>query len=251
MSATTQTSSTPRVAIVTGGSGGIGRAIARRLSTAGMSVVVNYAGNEQRANDVVDEITSTGGVSSAIKADVAEETQVAAMFEHTERLYGGVDVVVNTAGIMILAPLADFSLDDFDRQVRTNLRGTFVVSQQAVHHLREGGALINFSSSVTKLAQPTYSAYAATKGATEAMTLILARELKGRDITVNAVAPGPVATPLFLDDKPQELIDTIAGMNPMSRLGEPEDIAQAVAFLAGPEGRWVNGQILFDNGGAV
>lgn len=247
----TQTDPNPRVAVITGGSGGIGRATSLRLAAAGMSVVVHYAGNEERAVEVVDTITGAGGTASAFGADVADESQVAAMFDETKRLYGGVDVVVNTAGIMILAPLVDFSLDDFDRQIRTNVRGAFVVSQHAARHLRAGGALINFSSSVTKLAQPTYSAYAATKGAVEAMTLILARELKGRDITVNAVAPGPVATPLFLDGKPQEVIDTIAGMNPMNRLGEPEDIAQAVAFLAGPEGRWVNGQILFDNGGVI
>lgn len=251
MSTENQPAVSPRVAIVTGGSGGIGRAAALRLAAANMSVIVHYAGNEQRASDVVDAITDAGGSASTFGADVADETQVAAMFEETQRLYGGVDVVVNTAGVMILGPLADFSLDDFDHQLRTNVRGTFVVSQQSAHHLRAGGALINFSTSVTKLAQPTYSAYAATKGAVEAMTLILARELTGRDITVNVVAPGPVATPLFLDGKPQELIDTIAGMNPMNRLGEPDDIARAVAFLAGPDGRWVNGQILFDNGGMI
>lgn len=251
MSTPTQTDPDARVAIVTGGSGGIGRATALKLAASGMSVVVTFEGNEGRANEVVDAITEAGGTASAFGADVADETQVAALFAETERRYGGVDVVVNTAGVMMLAPLADFALDDFDRQVRTNVRGTFVVSQQAARHLRAGGALINFSSSVTKLAQPTYSAYAATKGATEAMTLILARELKGRDITVNAVAPGPVATPLFLDGKPQEVIDTIAGMNPMNRLAEPEDIARAVSFLAGPDGRWVNGQVLFDNGGAI
>jgi len=151
---------------------------------------------------------------------------------------------------MLLSPLADLDLADFDRMHRTNVRGTFVVDQQAARRLRAGGALINFSSSVVKLALPTYTAYAATKGAVDAMTLILARELRGRDITVNAVAPGPTATPLFLDGKEQAAIDRLAGMSPLERLGRPEDIAEAVAFLAGPA-RWVNGQVIYPNGGVI
>jgi 3-oxoacyl-[acyl-carrier protein] reductase len=162
-----------------------------------------------------------------------------------------VDVVVNTAGIMLLAPVAELDLADLDRMHRTNIRGTFVVSQLAARRLRAGGALVNFSTSVTRLQSPGYAAYAASKGAVEAMTLVLARELHGRDITVNTVAPGPTATPLFLEGKPQELIDRIAGMNPMGRLGNPEDIAEVVAFLAGPGGRWTNGQVLYVNGGAA
>jgi 3-oxoacyl-[acyl-carrier protein] reductase len=176
---------------------------------------------------------------------------MAALFDAAEERFGGVDVVVNTAGIMLLAPLAEMDLDDFDRMHRINVRGTFVVSQLAARRLRAGGALINFSTSVTRLQQPAYTAYAATKGAVEAMTLILARELRGRDVTVNAVAPGPTATPLFLDGKSPELIDRLAAVSPLERLGTPEDIAGAVAFLAGPGGRWVNGQVLFANGGAA
>ena len=168
--------------------------------------------------------------------------------DRTEQVFGGVDVVVNTAGIMLLAPLVDLDLDDFDRMHRTNVRGTFVVSQLAARRLRPGGALVNFSTSVTRLQQPTYSAYAATKGAVEAMTLVLARELRGRDVTVNAVAPGPTATPLFLEGKPQAVIDHIASLPPLERLGEPADTAEVVAFLAGPA-RWVNGQVLYVNGG--
>ncbi len=159
-------------------------------------------------------------------------------------------MVVNAAGIMLLSPLADLDLEVFDRIIRTNLRGTFVVDQQAARRLRTGGAIINFSSSLTKLARPGYSAYAATKGAVEAITLILARELRGRDITVNAVAPGPTATPLFLDGKPQELIDRIAAEPPLERLGQPDDIAEIVAFLAGPA-RWINGQVIYANGGSA
>jgi 3-oxoacyl-[acyl-carrier protein] reductase len=162
----------------------------------------------------------------------------------------GIDVVVNTAGIMLLSPLTELNLDDFDRMHRTNVRGTFVVSQQAARRVRRGGAIINFSTSVTKIALPGYTAYAATKGAVDAMTLILAKEMRGRDVTVNAVAPGPTATPLFLDGKPQEVIDHLKSMPPLERLGEPADIAEAVAFLAGPA-RWVNGQVIYANGGVV
>jgi 3-oxoacyl-[acyl-carrier protein] reductase len=237
-----------RVAIVTGASGGIGRAVAERLAADGLAVVVHYGSDESRAKEVVAAVAAAGGVASAIGGDVAAELEMTALFETTEQLYGGVDVVVNTAGIMLLAPIAELDLADFDRMHRTNVRGTFVVSRLAARKLRPGGALVNFSTSVTRLQQPTYGAYAATKGAVEAMTLILARELHGRDVTVNAVAPGPTATPLFLDGKPQQVIDRIAAQAPMERLGTPADIAEAVAFLAGP-GRWINGQVLCANGG--
>jgi 3-oxoacyl-[acyl-carrier protein] reductase len=173
---------------------------------------------------------------------------MAAAFDAVEAAFGGIDVVVNTAGIMLLSPIATLDLADLDRMHRTNIRGTFVVSQLAANRLRSGGAIINFSTSVTRTQLPAYGAYVASKAAVEGITLILARELRGRDITVNGVAPGPTATPLFLEGKSRELIDQIASMNPMGRLGTPEDIAETVAFLAGPA-RWVNGQILFTNGG--
>jgi 3-oxoacyl-[acyl-carrier protein] reductase len=239
-----------RVAIVTGGSGGIGRAVALRLAADGMSVLVHYAGNPARAEAVVEAITGAGGTASAAQADVADEAQVAALFDTAEQRYGGVDVVVHTAGVMLLAPLAELDLDDFDRMHRTNVRGTFVVGQQAARRLRSGGALINFSSSVVKIGLVGYTGYAATKGAVDAITLILARELRGRDITVNAVAPGPTATPLFLDGKDEATVDHLAKMAPLERLGVPEDVAETVAFLAGPA-RWVNGQVLYTNGGVI
>ncbi|WP_225231814.1 SDR family oxidoreductase [Klenkia terrae] len=240
----------PRVAVVTGASGGIGAAVARRLAADGMTVVVAYAGRRERADEVVAAITAQGGTATAHRADVADETEVGALFDRAEELYGGVDVVVHAAGIMLLSPLADLDLADFDRMHRTNVRGTVVVDQQAVRRLRRGGALVNFSTSVTSLALPGYAAYVATKGAVDALTMVLAKELRGRDVTVNAVAPGPTATPLFLDGKDQATIDRLAAAPPLERLGQPEDIAETVAFLAGP-GRWVNGQVLLVNGGVA
>ncbi|GGO75636.1 SDR family oxidoreductase [Nonomuraea cavernae] len=237
-----------RVAIVTGGSGGIGRAVAERLAADGQSVVIVYAGNKATAGEVVDAITASGGSAIAVQADVADEQSVEQAFDAAEREFGGVDVVVNAAGIMLLAPLAEMDLADFDRMHRTNVRGTFVVAQQAARRVRGGGAIINFSTSVTKLALPTYSAYAASKAAVDAISPVLAKELRGRDITVNAVAPGPTATPLFLRGKDEETIDRMAHMTPLERLGRPEDTAEVVSFLAGPA-RWVNGQTLYANGG--
>lgn len=241
---------TQRVAIVTGGSRGIGRACAERLAADGLVVVVVYASKSDEANVVVERIRSFGGGAMALQADIADEQAVDALFTATERVYGGVDVVVNAAGVMILGTVAEFDLAALDRMHRTNIRGTFVVNQQAARRVRSGGAIINFSSSVKKIALPTYAAYAASKGAVDAISLILARELHGRDITVNAVAPGPTATELFFDGKDEATIDRLRTINPMERLGTPDDVAQVVAFLAGPA-RWINGQVIYVNGGMV
>ncbi|MFJ6725066.1 SDR family oxidoreductase [Streptomyces sp. NPDC091281] len=239
---------TARVALITGGSGGIGRAVAERLASDGIAVGVHYAGNKTKAEETVAAITSAGGRAVAVGGDVADEHDMSAAFDAVEAAFGGIDVVVNTAGIMVLAPIATLDLDDLDRMHRTNIRGTFVVSQQAARRVRGGGAIINFSTSVTRLQFPAYGAYVASKGAVEAMTLVLARELRGKDITVNAVAPGPTATPLFLDGKDEATIENLSKAAPLERLGTPEDIAEAVSFLAGPA-RWINGQVLFSNGG--
>ncbi|MFE3589100.1 SDR family oxidoreductase [Streptomyces niveus] len=239
-----------RVVIVTGGSRGIGRESAERLAADGHAVVVNYAGNQAEAEAAVAAITESGGTAMAFRADVADDVAVSALFDAAEETYGGVDVLVHAAGVMSVTPLVDTELDALDRMHRTNIRGTFVVDQQAARRLRSGGAIINFSSSVVGLAFPGYTAYAASKGAVEAMTLILARELRGRDITVNAVAPGPTATALFLDGKDEETVAKLAAQAPLERLGRPEDIAEVVSFLAGPA-RWVNGQVLRANGGII
>jgi 3-oxoacyl-[acyl-carrier protein] reductase len=239
-----------RVAIITGGSGGIGRAIAERLGRDGMSVAIAYAGSAARADEAVAAVQKAGGDAFAVQGDVADAASVTSLFDAVQERWGGVDVVVHTAGIMLLSPLVDADLDDIDRMHRTNIRGTFVVCQQAARRVRAGGAIINFSSSVVKIALEGYTGYAATKGAVDAMTLILAKELRGRDITVNAVAPGPTATPLFLEGKPPEVVDHLAHMAPLERLGEPADVAEVVAFLAGPA-RWVNGQVLYANGGVI
>jgi 3-oxoacyl-[acyl-carrier protein] reductase len=240
---------TQRVAIVTGGSRGIGRETVSRLAADGFALVVVYAGRSADAEQAVEEVTAKGGRAVAVQADIADEQAVAAAFDRAEQEFGGVDVVVNAAGVMNApTPLVELSLDEFDRIHRTNVRGAFVVSQQAARRVREGGAIINFSSTVTRLRAPGYTAYGASKGAVETITLILARELRGRDITVNAVAPGPTATALFLDANSRESIDRLAAAPPLERLGEPKDIAEVVAFLAGPA-RWVNGQVLYANGG--
>ncbi|GGP06071.1 SDR family oxidoreductase [Nonomuraea glycinis] len=241
----------PRVAIVTGGSRGIGRQAASRLAAAGFAVVIGYAGNRDLAEAAVKEVTAAGGRAVAAQADVADEQAVAALFGTAESAYGGVDVVVHTAGRMSLSPIADLDLAELDALHRTNIRGTFVVAQQAARKVRPGGAIITFSTSQVGLATPNYGAYNASKGAVEAITLVLARELRGRDVTVNAVAPGPTATDLFLDGKDEETIARLAGLPPLERLGTPEDIAEVVAFLASPAGHWINGQVIRANGGII
>jgi 3-oxoacyl-[acyl-carrier protein] reductase len=237
-----------RVALVTGGSGGIGQAIVKKLADNGFAVAVNYSGNKLRADTIVDEIVKQGGKAISIGGDVADEKVMQEAFDIVEEKFGGIDVVINTAGIMLLSSIAEMNLADLDKMHRTNIRGTFVISQQAARRVRKGGAIINFSTSVTRTQFPTYGAYVASKAAVESMTMILARELRGKDITVNAVAPGPTATPLFLDGKDEETIDNLSKAAPLERLGTPEDIAETVIYLA-TSGRWINGQVIFSNGG--
>ena len=239
-----------RAAIVTGGPRGIGRSVVRQLAGDGLSiVVVGYRPNHAEADAAVAEAEAEGAKAITVTADVADEKAVASLFDQAEQAFGGVDVVVNAAGLMSLAPLADFDLAILDRMHRTNIRGTFVVNQQAARRVRPGGAIINFSSSVIGRVLPTYAGYAASKAAVEAMTFILAHELRGRDITVNAVAPGPTATDMFLEGKGEEFLTQLANAVPLQRLGTPADIAPVVAFLASPAGHWINGQTIRVNGG--
>jgi 3-oxoacyl-[acyl-carrier protein] reductase len=240
-----------RVAIVTGGSRGIGRAISTRLAREGFAVVVNSATGGDAAATTIEDIERAGGRAIAVQADVADEHAVAAMFDQAEDEFGGVDVVAHSAGRLALSSIADQDLDVLDALHRTNIRGTFVVAQQAARRLRTGGAFIGMSTSVVGTQFPTYGAYVASKSAVEGMTLILAKELRGRDVTANVVAPGPTGTDLFLNGKTTEQIDALAKAVPLERLGAPDDIAGVVAFLAGPDGHWVNGQVLRVNGGLV
>lgn len=247
----TSTSTTDgRVAIVTGGSGGIGAAAAEHLAHDGYRIAVHYAGGQAKAQEVVDRIMGHGGRAIAVRGDVADEHAMRELFDRVEAEFGGVDVLVHAAGIMPLAPIVDFNLDVFDQIVRTNLRGTFVVSQLAAQRLRAGGSIVNVSTSVTRLRFPGYSAYAASKAAVETLTEILARELRGKNITANVVAPGPTETPLFTNGKTPEEIQRSAQASPLERLGQPDDIAKVISFLAAPNG-WVNGQVVYANGGVI
>ena len=242
-----------QVAIVTGASRGIGAAIATRLARDGYAVVVNYAGSAAEAQRLVEQIAAAGGQATAVQADVADPAAVRRLFDEALRAYGRVDVLVNNAGIMppSLPMLAETDDKTFDSLFSVNVKGSFNTMREAAARLQAGGRIVNFSTSVIGLGLPGYAVYAATKGAIEVMTHILAKELRGRHITVNAIAPGPTATALFLNGKTPETIDRLAKAAPLERLGTPEDIANAVALLASPDGGWINGQTLRANGGLV
>jgi 3-oxoacyl-[acyl-carrier protein] reductase len=247
----TRTSTKKQSAIVTGASRGIGRAVATRLARDGFAVVVNYAGNAIKAEEVVAEIktATAGGQAIAAQADVANAADVERVFKEAMDTFGGINVVVNCAGIMPLSPIDGGDLELFDKVIATNLRGTFVVLGQAARQVSPGGRIIAFSSSVIAKSFPTYGPYIASKAGVEGLVRVLANELRGRNITVNAVAPGPVATELFLTGKAEAQIEELRKLSPLERLGQPEDIASIVSFLAGPDGGWVNGQVLRANGG--
>lgn len=245
------TSTPPRIALVTGASRGIGAAIAQRLARDGHAVIVNYSGNAAAAEQVVGSIEAAGGKALATQADVADAAAVARMFDSAEAAFGGIDVLVNNAGILKLGAIGASDDALFDSLIAVNLKGTFNTLREASRRMRDGGRIVNFSTSVVGTKMESYGVYAATKAAVETLTAIQSKELRGRNITVNAVAPGPTATDLFLDGKSDELVQRLARMNPLERLGTPEDIASVVAFLVGPDGGWVNGQVLRANGGMV
>src|SRR5580700_8032279 len=245
------TDKTSKTAIVTGASRGIGAAIAERLAGDGFAVVINYSGDVKSAEALARKIEAKGGRALAARADVSDTDAVRGMFDAAEAAFGGLDVLINNAGIMKLAKIADSDDALFDQQIAINLKGSFNGMREAARRLRDGGRIVNFSTSVVATKLETYSVYAATKSAVETMTAILAKELRGRNITVNAVAPGPVSTELVLTGKSPELVERMAKMPPLERLGTTDDIAAVVSFLAGPDGGWVNGQVLRANGGLV
>jgi 3-oxoacyl-[acyl-carrier protein] reductase len=246
-------SNNSQVAIVTGASRGIGAAVAQRLARDGYAIVVNYAGRADEANAVVQAIEAEGGRAMSVRADVSGPAAVRTLFDEAVAAFGRVDVLVNNAGIMppALPQLADTDDATFDRLFAVNVKGTFNALREAARRLESGGRIVNFSSSVIGLALPGYAVYAATKSAVETLTHIMAKELRGKNITVNAVAPGPTATALFLDGKTPEAIERLAKAAPLERLGTPEDVASAVALLVGHGGAWINGQTLRANGGLV
>ena len=245
------TQNTNKVAIVTGGSRGIGAAISVRLAQDGFAVAVNYASNAKAAGEVVETIQQAGGRALAVQGDVSDPAAVRALFDAAEKAFGGIDVLVNNAGILTTAKLGDEADDAFDRMIAVNVKGTFNGLREAAKRMRDGGRIVNFSTSVVGTKLESYGVYTATKAAVEALTGILAKEMRGRNITVNAVAPGPVATELLTAGRTPEMLAMFAKGAPLERLGQPEDIASVVSFLAGPEGGRINAQVIRANGGLV
>lgn len=239
----------PRVALVTGGSRGIGAAIVRRLAQDGYAVAINYAASATHAETLANEIRQAGGRALAVQADVAKPAQVRALFDKVESELGRISALVNSAGVLKVQPLAQTSDEDYDQTFDINTRGTFNTLREAATRLADGGSIVNVSSTTVATNLPGYAIYIASKAAVESLTHVFAKELRGRRITVNAVAPGPVATELFLTGKSPELIEHFAKMPPLERLGQPEDISGIVSFLASPDSGWVNGQVLRANGG--
>lgn len=240
-----------KVAIVTGASRGIGQAIAEILAENGAKVVVNYARNQEFADAMVERISQRGGQALAVQADVSKIEDLQKLFQVTNEQFGQLDILVNNAGIMTTKPIAQITEEMFDREFAVNVKGTYFACQLAANQMQSGGKIINFSSSVVGQMTPGYSLYAATKGAVEQLTRQLAKELAPKQISINAVAPGPVATELFIKGKPDELIENIKRGIGFGRLGEPDDIAKLVLFLASDASGWITGQTLRANGGFI
>jgi 3-oxoacyl-[acyl-carrier protein] reductase len=238
-----------KVAIITGASRGIGRAIAEHLARLGATVVVNYSASRANADEVVETIIQSGGKAFAIQADVGKVSDVAKLFAETIAAFGKVDILINNAGIMENKLIAEVTEEDFDKHFSINVKGTYFACQQAMKYMENGGRIINFSTSVVGTMLPAYSVYAATKGAVEQITRQLAKEFGSKNITINAIAPGPVKTELFLTGKTEQQIDALSKMNALNRLGEPEDIADVIELLVSDKFRWVTGQTLRANGG--
>ena len=240
---------TDKVILVTGASRGIGAAIARKLSSEGAKIIVNYAGGKNAADQVVAELKEKGGDAIAIQADVSKSADVKNLFDTAIAHYGKIDVLVNNAGIMILKPIKDTTDEDFERQFDINVKGTFNTLREAATKLADKGTVINFSTTVNRVMIPTYATYVATKSAVEQFTRVFSKEMGPRGINVNSVSPGPTSTDLFMNGKPQEVIDRLASMAAFNRLGKPEEIAEVVAFLASDAAKWITGQNIGVNGG--
>lgn len=238
-----------KVAIVTGGSRGIGRAIALRLGIMGAGVVVNYAGSERQAQEVAAEVRQQGGKAVVVQADVRQISQLRLLFEKTFTEFGRLDILVNNAGMLSNRPVQDLSEQEFDDIMAINVKSVFFACQEAARRMADGGRIINISSTVTRLMLPTYGAYAASKGAVDQLSRVLAKELGVREITVNSLSPGPVDTELFRKGKTEEQIIQMAGMAAMGRIGTPGDIADVVSLLVREEAGWITGQNICANGG--
>jgi 3-oxoacyl-[acyl-carrier protein] reductase len=239
---------TGKVILVTGASRGIGAAVARKLAEQGAKVIINYAGGQQAAAQIVNEIQQQGGNTIALQADVSKPGEVKAMFDAAIAHYGRIDVLVNNAGIMITKLIKDTTDEDFTHQFDINVRGTFNTLREAATRLADNGSIINFSSTTTRVMMPTYGTYVASKGAVEQLTRVFAKEVGARGINVNVVSPGPTNTELFTKGKPQEVIEHLASLSAFNRIGEPSDIAKIVVFLAGDEAKWISGQNIGING---
>lgn len=240
-----------KVALITGASRGIGRTIAENLAHHGAKVVINYANRSEQAAAVVQDIKRNGGEATAIQADISRLSELERLYQEALQTFGKLDIVVNNAGIVITKPIGDITEADFDQLFAINVKGTYFSCQLAAKHLESNGRIINFSTSVTGQMFPAYSLYAGSKGAVEQFTRQLAKELGKKRITINAVAPGPVNTELFTVGKTPEQIQGLANMNAFGRLGETEDIAGVILFLASDESQWVTGQTIRANGGFI
>lgn len=238
-----------KVILVTGASGGIGATVARKLANAGANVIINYAGGKEAAEKLVDEIKQQNGDAIALQADVSKPAEVKAMFDAAIAAYGKIDVLVNNAGIMINKLIKDTTDEDFTRQFDVNVRGVFNTMREAATRLANNGSIINFSTSVNRVMLPTYGVYVATKAAVEQLTRVFSKEMGSRGINVNSVSPGPTNTALFTKGKSEETINRLASLSSFNRIGEPEDIAGLVLFLASDEAKWINAQNIGVNGG--
>jgi 3-oxoacyl-[acyl-carrier protein] reductase len=239
-----------KVVIVTGSSKGIGREIALLLAENNAKVIVNYSRSETEANETVNTIINKGGQAIAIKADVSKRKEVTYLFDKTIEVYGKIDVLINNAGVMNSKKLKDITEDDFDNHFNVNVKGLYNTLQEAESKLADNGNIINISSSTVKLMLPTYAIYSATKAAVEQITRVFSKEV-GRGISVNALAPGPTETELFLNGKTPEFIANLSAMNAFNRLAKPIDIARVALFLASDESKWISGQVIGANGAMV